>query len=283
MQIILDDLKGHILSFEQSDPYTIVDVQGLGPADATINTSETPMLDGSKFVNSKVNMRVINLAFAIETDAEENRLYAYKVLRTKEPIRLYYKSDRMDVYVDGWVRTVVPKHFAKKQTVSVSIWCPFPFFMKREQASSEMSNVVKMFHFPFASTADKDIVFGYLDEISNVEITNEGALQTGLIIDIHARGEAESVKIFNYETGEYIGIDFNFMAGDLVTIDTRPGFKTIELFRGGVETNIFNSLMDGSTWLQLAVGGGVFTYEVTGGLRQNLFIDIRHDDLFEGV
>ena len=72
-------------------------------------------------------------------------------------------------------------------------------------------------------------------------------------------------------------------AGDLITIDTTTGNKSITLLREGDTTNIFNSLQRGSTWLQLAAGGSIYVYQVGSGSPQALEISIKHYDLFEGV
>lgn len=281
--LTLDNLIGNQLTFEMGGPFTITDIQGLGPAPATINTSEAPLLDGAKYNSSKVNMRTINVAFAIEYMAAENRLEVYKVLRPKYPIRLSYKSDVRNVYIDGYVQSIDVSHFEMKQIVTTTILCPFPYFMQAQSMVNEISATIPMFHFPFASTEAPELIFGEIDPLANIEISNNGSLPCGLIIELYASAAVSNPKIFDYITGDYIGINFTFQVGDVVTIDTRQGEKTITLLRDGVTSNIFNSLMDGSTWLQLAAGGGVYTYEVGTGLAQNLSVTINHFDLFEGV
>lgn len=281
--LVLDNLEGNQLTFEMGGPFTITEIQGLSPAEANINTTETPLLDGGKFNSSKVNMRTLNVAFAIEYGAEYNRLTVYKVLRPKYPIRLSYTSDVRDVYIDGYVQNVEISHFEMKQIVTTTIICPFPFFMQAQTVINEISAVKPMFHFPFASTAEPQLVFGEIDPLANIQIDNNGSLPCGLIIEMYASAEVSNPKIFDYVTGDYIGINFTFQAGDVVTIDTRQGEKTITLLRNGVTSNIFNSLMNGSTWLQLATNGGVYTYEVGSGIPQNLMVTINHFDLFEGV
>ena len=72
-------------------------------------------------------------------------------------------------------------------------------------------------------------------------------------------------------------------AGDVITITTEKGNKTVMLLREGVETNLFNYLMEGITWLQLEVGGSAFVYEVGAGLISDLLVSIKHRNLFEGV
>ena len=282
-ELILENKQGARLTFGMGSPFSIIEIQGLAPPSATINTSGMALVDGAKFNSSKLDMRPINIAFAIEYSAAANRLEVYKVLKSKEWIRMYYQSDYRDVYIDGYVESIDITHFARKQVVTCSILCPFPYFRNAHSPASEVSGVGGGFTFPFASTALPELVFGYIDPNAATPITNSGEVRTGMIIEIYASGTVRGVKVFDCVTNEFVGINYSMQAGDLITIDTRQGEKTITLTRDAVETNIFNSLMRGSTWLQLGADGGVYAYEVGSGSATDIVITIKHDALFEGV
>lgn len=281
--LILENKAGDQLTFGMGTPFTISEIQGLNPPAATINTSQIALMDGAMYNSAKVNMRTINVAFAIETSAAYNRIEVYKVLKSKQWIRLYYKSEYRDVHIDGYIASIDVTHFAKKQVVTCSILCPSPYFKVAQEMVNEVSLIIPMFHFWFASTEEPEIVFGYIDPYVNIEIPNDGDVDTGLIIELYAYAPVNNPKIFDYITGEYIGVNFNVEVGDLITINTNAGEKSITLLRDGVKTNIFNSLMRGSTWLQLPANGSVYTYEVSGGNPVNLHVNINYNVLYEGV
>ena len=67
-----------------------------------------------------------------------------------------------------------------------------------------------------------------------------------------------------------------------ITISTIKGHKTVHLFRDGVETNIFNNIMKGISWLELEPGDNIFVYETEKG-SENLNIVFNHTNNFEGV
>jgi hypothetical protein len=50
-----------------------------------------------------------------------------------------------------------------------------------------------------------------------------------------------------------------------------------------VETNIFNYVMQNSTWLQLEAAGSTFVYEVGSGILGDLLVTFKHSNLYEGV
>ena len=281
--LILENKNGYQLKFGMDSPFTITEIEGLNPPESTINTSEIALMDGQLYNSAKVNMRVINVAFAIEYQAAKNRIEVYRVLKSKHPIRLYYKSEYRNVFIDGYISSIDITMFEMKQVVTCSILCPAPYFKDAQEIINELSSIIAMFHFPFASTAEPQLLFGYIDPVANVAVENLGDIETGLIIEIYAHGAVSDPKIYNYMTGEFIGLNFSMQTGDLITIDTRSGEKTITLLRNAVTTNIFNYLMKNSTWLQLGSNGSVYTYDLGSGLLENVSITIKHYTLYEGV
>lgn len=264
--------------------FKITQVAGLYPADALINTDQAAYIDGGRFNSSKVNMRTINFGFSIERDAEEARRQVYRVLQPKRPVRLNYVSDIYDVYIEGYVQSLVVNHFDAKQTVTMVMLCPFPYFKNAQEMIEEFSSVVKKFHFPFASTEEpKQLIMGEIKAIPDMYIRNGGMIETGLTIELYARGPVSGIKVYNYDTREYIGVNFQMIRGDRITITTGQGNKTATLLREGVSTNIFNEIMEGSTWLQLPPGGMTMVYSVEAGLSTNLILTVRHFNLYEGV
>lgn len=282
-EMIFENQSGLRLNFGAGTPYTIKEFSGLNPPKATINMNESALIDGATFNSAKVIYRTMNIAFAIEQDAETNRLYAYKVLQPKKPIRLYFKSDLLDVFIDGYVEDVDPTWWAKKQTITVSILCPSPYFKGAQEIINNLKATIPMFHFAFASTAEKELVFGRIESLASIYIPNDGMVETGLVFEIYSRASVTNITIANAETPEFMTLNITTQPGDLITITTAQGEKSITLLRNAVETNIFNLLGKNSTWLTLPVGGAVFSYDVEQGEDTSLEIVIKHYDLFVGV
>ena len=282
-ELILENRNGEQLSFAQNSPFTVTEIQGLNPPDATINTSQMALIDGALFNSAKLNMRTINIAFAIEYEAAKNRIEVYKVLKSKQYVKLYYNGRYRKVYIEGYIQSIQISYFEMKQIVTCTILCPAPYFMEAQMIVNELQSIVSSFHFPFYSTAEPQIVFGYFSNDLGSTIENDGDVACGLIIELYARSAVSNPKIFNYVTREYIGLEYEMQAADLITIDTRQGQKSAKLLRSGVESNVFNYIMQGSTWLQLDASGSTFVYEVEEGSAQNLTVTFKHYNLFEGV
>lgn len=281
--LTLENAAGDQLTFAMGSPFTIVDIQGLNPPTATINTSQVALMDGAKFNNSKLNMRTINVAFAIEYNAAANRIEVFKVLKSKQYVKMLYVSDVRDVFIEGYIESIDITYFDMKQIVTCSIICPSPYLKAAQEVVDELSNIINSFHFPFASPAEGTLVFGYISNDLGITIENDGDCECGMIIELYANAAVSNPKIFNYITQDYIGLTYDMQPHDLITIDTRQGQKTAMLLRNGVQSNVFNAVMKNSTWLQLPANGGTFVYEVGTGSLADLTVTFKHYNLFEGV
>lgn len=282
-ELILENKAGDQLTFDQNSPFTVTEIQGLNPPEATINTSSLALIDGEKYNSSKMQMRTINVAFAIEVKAAKNRIEVYKVLKSKQWVKFTYIGQYRHVYIEGYIQSIDITYFEIKQVVTCSILCPSPYFKEAQQIVNEMRSIISAFHFPFASTATPELVFSYISNDVGITIENDSDVDCGMIIELYARDTIVNPKIFNYLTQEYIGIEITMQAADLITINTNQGQKTATLLRSGVESSVFNNVMQGSTWLQLPAEGGTFVYEVGTGSIANLNVAFKHTNLYEGV
>lgn len=282
-ELILENKAGNQLTFTQNSPFTISEIEGLNPPEATINTSEVALIDGAKYNSAKLNMRSINVAFAIEYQAAKNRIEVFKVLKSKQYMKLYYNGQYRQVFIEGYIQSIDISYFEMKQIVTCAILCPSPYFKEAQIIVDELLNIISAFHFPFASTATPELLFGYINNDVGINVENDGDVDCGMIIEIYANSTITNPKIFNYVTQEFFGLNYTLQAADLITIDTRQGQKSVTLLRNGVETNLFNYVMKNSTWLQLAAEGSTFVYEVGSGSAGDLMVTFKHYNLYEGV
>ncbi len=107
------------------------------------------------------------------------------------------------------------------------------------------SQITGAFHFPFPDD-DKPFVLGTYSRTDNISIENHGDV-TGFTIQIEAVADAMTPTIYNADTGEYLQIKGEIIKGDVVTITTKTGNKTVTLTRNGVDYNIINRLVSDST------------------------------------
>lgn len=280
-EVSVENKRGHKLSFFQNEKYAITSITGLGPPNAAINTAAIGTFDGARYNSSKLEMRNIVMTISIRGNIEANRIALYKVFKSKEWIKFNYKNGLRNVYIEGYIENAPIDLFTQNQEIQISILCPDPYFKNATEIIEDMGKIINRFSFPFA-IEEAGIAFSEYDDILEKTIINNGDIERGLIIKLTSTGKVINPKIFNRETGEFFGLNIELIEGDLVTITTIKGSKSVYLLRNAVTTNIFNNIMKDITWLQLVPGDNVFTFEAEEG-AEFLNVIFKHIDNFEGV
>lgn len=117
-----------------TDPLQIVDIQGLEPVKATINTTPLAAADGENIDGSQVPSRNIILIVRPNPDwstwsPEALRRLLYYYFNPKSKIRLVFTSDDIDpVFIEGIVDSCGDTPFSNDPSFTVSIICKYPYF-----------------------------------------------------------------------------------------------------------------------------------------------------------
>lgn len=280
--LTVENFKGERLQLTQNPDYNVIEVNGLDPPKANINTATNATFDGSVYKSAKVVERNIVLKVVIEGNIEQNRLNLYKYMPTKKNVVLYIKNGSRDVFIAGYVESFEINIFNQKQVAQVSILCPKSYFSDLAEGSYDMSSVVSLFHFPFESPVNVGFEFSRIELMQEVTIYNYGEVVTGLTIEFRAHGTVVNPTFYNVETGEKIQVNITLSAGEALIIDTAKGNKSIMLISDGVEYNRLNALDLSSKWLQLEIGDNVFLYTADSG-ADNCECFVFFNVLYEGV
>ena len=279
--LICENSRGQQLNLTRNNEYIVTRVDGLTPSNASINTTKVALGDGAIYNSSVVNERNIVITLYISGNIERNRQRLYSIFKTKELCRIYFKNQYRSVYIDGYVESFEATIFDKQQKVQISILCPSPYFVNVNQHEYDFSWTASGIQFPISIPAE-GIEFGTIENISSVNVINNGDVDTGVKIVITARGTVLNPTIINTQTNERMKINYSMQAGDTITITTYRGEKHIRLTHNGVTTNILRALDTTSTWFKVYVGDNPFAYESsTGG--GNLDIKFIFSELYEGV
>lgn len=196
-------------------------------------------------------------------------------------IKIYYKTAGIDVFAEGYVETCEVQNFEQFTTGQISILCPDIYWYSTVSQMAYYSHVTGGFTFPFPTEENPEpFTLGRYNTNNIMEITNDGD-ETGFTLEIEALEDARSPTLYNADTDEYLQITGDLQAGDIITVTTKTGNKTVTLNRGGVRSNIINRLVSGSTWLTLREGKNRFYLRGTG--LNNLKVRIVHTNAYLGV
>lgn len=282
----IQNASGDVMTLTGNEPkYQIIDIQGLNPPAAQINTSTIVGMDGAVFNSSKLQTRNLVLTIKINGDVELNRLRLYSYFRTKEWCKFYYTNDSLEVTIDGYVDSIECNLFTNAETAQISIICPYPYFRSIAEVTQDFSNVLKKFVFPFSINHDDPVVISEIGDAGTAKIYNSSESENGMVMYVNFLEDESSLEIINTFTGDDFKLVHAFLAGDTVIIDTNKGRKSISLIRAGAVTNLFAALQTGSVFLQLLPGMNTFNYLVSGSIDNvdEVKILLKFYNIFRGV
>lgn len=276
----------------------IQSITGLGPAKANASMTKLAGMDGSIFNSARLENRSILLRLILEESPtiEDARLRTYKYFPIKKPVELRIETDRRSSFATGYVISNEPDVFSKRESNSIEIDCPDPYFYSAGEGGKKVTaffGVEPTFEFEFSneSVTDDILEFGEIQNQAERNIIYDGDAEIGVLITIHALGPATNISIYNTGTRDFMQIltskieemtGSGIVAGDDIIISTVRGNKYVQLLRNGVYINILNALTKDSDWFLLTRGDNVFAYIADSG-SENLQFTIENRIRYEGV
>ena len=284
-QASIENSRGETLQLTGNEAnYQILNIEGLNPPQAQVNITNIAGMDGAKFNSAKLQTRNLVITIKINGNAEANRINLYNFFPTKEEVTFYYSNSTRDVFIKGYVNSCEVNPFTQGQQMQVSIICPNPYFKAIDEVVTDISSVTALFEFPFAINQGDPIPFSSFETNKETNIFNGADDKTGVVIQIDILDTCEDILIRNTQTGETFELNYQFQAGDRVTINTNSGEKSVKLLRNGVSTNIFSAIVSGSVFLQLYSGDNLLAYTVDDGDGDNyVYIIFSFYSVFRGV
>lgn len=297
--LTVENPKGESIKMVLTEPeksgLIIESIDGLGPADANINTYELATADGGIFSGSRLNMRTVTLSLRMmeHPSIEHSRQLTYKYFPIKKKVKLILDTDLKTVECEGYVESNDPTIFSEQEGTVITITCPDPAFYHGHYSTKIFSGVEPLFEFPFSneSLGEDLIEFGELRLDTRASIIYGGDMDTGMDILIHFIGTATNITLYNTVTRERMKIDTGKIAkltnaavglGDDILISTKRGNRYAKLLRNGVYTNVISAIDKDADWMQLSVGENTFAFSSETG-DTNIVMTLTYRTAFGGV
>jgi len=269
----VENKKGEVLELTHNDNYAVVEIDGLAPGEAVINTSHDVGADGSVFNSSYHSDRTITLTLAINYPAEANRIDLYKYFQPKSSCRLRYKNSRRDVWIEAYVSRFNVSFFEKKQVAQIVMTCPKPYFNGQEK-EAEMSKSHALFQFPFEAPTE----FSTLERNIGVSMLNRGDVYTGAVFTIYAQTDINHIGISNEMTGQAFIVDTIVRAGESLVVNTNQKEKSVYINKSDGTVESVAGYFSGD-WVTLQPGLNEITLTVAGSALAEVAIV----EKYEGV
>lgn len=279
--LIVENEKGEQLELTHNKSYDVIKIEGLNPPPAAINNTEINGVDGAKFNSSKIGVRNLVIYLNIKSPVEENRQALYNYFHVKRKVKIYFKNQNRDVYIEGYVETFENDLFENLQQPQISIICPEPFWKAVDDLIVEFSDEISLFEFPF-DIEEEGIEFSQVN-LEATRVINNSGVETGVIIELYATtNQILNPIIYNRTSQTFFKLNFDMHEGDLIMINTNQGQKSVTLTRNHITTNIINYRENGSSWIQLLPGTNEISYEADAGTA-NLIVNLKLMRKYEGV
>jgi hypothetical protein len=282
--------------------YNVVAIDGLGPVDAVLQTSNTVTTDGVIFNGARKDEReiVINLAYYPESgkNIEDLRHGTYKYFPEKEEVTLVFHADTRSVSTTGIVESNDVSIFSEKEGSSIVIKCPDPWFRIDNELNrvTSFSNVEPVFEFPFNWANNpvgepKPLWFGAIHNMHSKNIVYDGESEVGVIIRMSFDAPVRNIRIYNEEAGQEIDVFTDkvkliiadgIKPGDELVICTIPKRKSVEIIRDGISYNILNAINRDVRFITLHKGANTIVYSAESGV-DNIRMSIENETLYTGV
>lgn len=296
---------------EPSHGMIIESITGLGPVKATLNRTNLATTDGSKFNSAKLEERniVMKIRFVEAKTIEDVRLLTYRYFPIKRQIIFSIKTDNRDARAIGYIESNEPDIFSPNETASISILCPDPYFYSNEPGNSPhvifFSGLESEFEAPWENPINPapldKIQMGNISQITDKDFYYDGDQTLGVTMTLDFSDTVDTdITIVHYknalnpndpllQTEFDVKIDkfraltgTNFLAGDMIVINTNIGSESISLLRNGQKYNILNTVPRECDWFQLAFGYNKFRF-TAGGNQYKINFRLEHYVIYEGV
>lgn len=167
-----DSLKINLTSPDSSYGLWVKSIKGLGPGKASINITDLASSDGGIYNSGRSETRNITMTIGvieyedskgIIRSVEEARRNSYRWFGKKNQLMISVKTDRINLYTNGYVESCEPDIFNKQETMSISILCPDPNWYNQDgDQIIDFSSTEDKFEFPmeFKVSTDNPFISG---------------------------------------------------------------------------------------------------------------------------
>lgn len=229
-----------------SSGYSVREIDGLGPVAASLTSSSLAQVDGAQAQSARRDVRNITMKLGLEPDyvnstvqSLRDNLYDYFMTKAMVGIN-FYIDDVLSKVTSGQVETFDNALFTSDPEADISIICydpdlygPAPIVLSSNTRSDTNTNLVT-----YNGTSEVGVIF---------TLNVNRALSDFWITNARPDNQRQKMEL----TGSYL-------AGDVITIDTRPNSRALTLVRAGVSSSLLSNFDESGTWLALQKGPNQF-------------------------
>lgn len=284
-KIICRNSYGYRLEFGYSFPFYLDSYSGIHNYDGNVATIKSAFGVGVSYIGTSVNARSINLVIAFKdgSDLVTRKQQIYNVFPLKDHGTLYYYEADIERKINYYVENVTLTRKANYVYATINLLCPSPYFMDSTETIATLQNWDKLLTFPLEIPDGTGIEFGSKNESTSIEIENNSHIAYGLTITFIANGTVVNPSLRNIRTNEIMTLNYTLELGEQIVVNTYNNEKSItHIDSEGNETNITNTLVFGTKFLQAPNGVNKYVTSATSG-SSDLDCSISYYNYYEAI
>lgn len=255
-----------LLEFEQGDRqlvtggiYRVVTIEGLSSSEYDIQLSQNPQMDGGRVISRAVLPRYLVMEIDCQQEQRDQFVRFFNPRHTGK-LTILWNGVRRWINYEVQNNKVKPGTVWEKPSFTLQLVCPDPFFNDMNDYGRNIAEIQPLIAFPFVWLTGRGYVSDYVMLGKEAALNNSGDIETGLIVEILARGAVKNPRL-ELGTEDYIAVDVVMSTGDTLRINTNKGRKQV-LLNG---EDVLHRIDRKSTWLTLPVGLSTLSYSAEYG------------------
>lgn len=118
------------INISENPNIQLIDIQGLTASDAMVNTTQKIGGTGGIISSTAVRPRNILITISPKNEVEKGRELIYNTFPASDSVTLVIKGKK-EISIEGTVEYVRGDLFEQRQSLQISVICPFPYFLDR--------------------------------------------------------------------------------------------------------------------------------------------------------
>ena len=276
-KFIISSLRGGSINLLDNEYFLLSNFDGQTANQNDISMTTAAGFDGGFINSAQAQPRSMSLELLVKSgvNVELAKRHITQVIKPYQLITFTLEQEGKTIVIEGTVEAFSMPRYQQGVAVVVDFLCAQPFWEDANNIQTVLADVINMHYF---TEETDDGVWCFVEEgvplgVYNFErqksVVNDGDVAVGMTIEIVALGKVTNPIIYA-EDGTYIGVNTTMEANDKITISTHKRNKTI--YKNGV--NILDTIMAGSTWLQLYTGINTFNFNSDNEETDNCYFQI---------
>jgi hypothetical protein len=275
-KLTISSARGGSIDLFNNEYFLLSNLEGQTENMNDISVTTTAGYDGGIVNSAQAQSRTMSLELLVKSgvNVELAKRHISQVIKPYETVTFTLEQENRTTIIQGTVERISMPRYQNGIAFIADFLCTQPFWEDAKELYSILSDVTERHIF----TAEEDellcfpeegIVFGEFNYERQKDVYNYGDVPIGMTIEIIAVNDVTNPIIYG-ENGTYIGVNTTMIANDKIVISTHKRKKTI--YKNDV--NILDTIMPGSTWLQLNTGINTFNFNSDDNATDNCYFRI---------